>query len=581
MIVPDRELSLVEPQELVQPEIIKTLREFEAIFGKPSKQAATVTHEPGTIDKVISMEFTAMLLRTGFDNAMELQQAIKSIIIDVLVTIHAAGDDSSQLANAIVCFKNDGNDDIVTTHRTTAELAEPRLTRADANRILGNDYALRMIDLDSIGAKPRSVLLAIDGTSERCRSKYKNGLYTAVRMGTNAAWELGYEYSVVKDVTTDLFAGCIHHGSWLPDNDPRMLDAWIADIQACVVRVRETGTDVEGIEADRDYFSAELLACATAGLLAPDDPRFTAPRVIMPRKFGPEKSKFTWKYLLDEERGQVFIDNARLDVGVVPVLNNIAPYLFTQLKDGRFDVPYASIALIDEYRSKKARTLKQIRAQARHLEERMKKTLERLLITEKAYMAYNHRYNKQSVAIPTLGRGKRREHFVDAVDRQLYLDCLRMRKEVKSMEQEKSSMISSVVFFSISLRPCEDPTKDPETFISLAKDYHSRWGIENGIKMIKHVFHRHVHGRRPAKRQLALILGMIVHNHWIVARKADIAARLRAMNMPVTFTDPERSWIRRKFEKEMHDLMSAVGFLTAVWKYTFSLTINKKLKEVL
>jgi hypothetical protein len=270
-----------------------------------------------------------------------------------------------------------------------------------------------------------------------------------------------------------------------------------------------------------------------------------------------------------------------LDVGKVPVLNKIVPGMFTKLEDGRFDVPYASVALVDEYRSKKARTLKQIRAQACILEERMKKTLKRLQITEKAYMAYNYRYNKQSVAIPTLGRGKRREHFVDAVDRQLYRDCLRMRKEVKSMEQEKSGMISSVVFFSISLRPCEDPTKDPETFISLAKDYHSRWGIENGIKMIKHVFHRHVHGRRPAKRQLALIFGMIVHNHWQVARKAIIAARLRAMNMPVTFTDPERLWIRRKFEKEMLDLLPAVGFLTALWKYTISLTIIKRLKEEL
>jgi len=402
-----------------------------------------------------------------------------------------------------------------------------------------------------------------------------------VRVGTNAAWELGYKYSVVKDVTTDLFAGCMHHGSWLPDNDPRKLDAWIADIQACVARVRETGTDVEGIEADRDYFSAELLACATAGLLAPTDPLFTTPRVITPRKFGPEKSKFIWKYLLESTRGQVFIDNTRLDVSVVPVLNNIAPSMFTKLEDGRFDVPYACVALIDEYRSKKARSLKQIRTQARALEERMDKTARRLQITEKAYMAYNLRYNKQSVAIPTLGRGKRREQFVDGVDKQLYRDCLHMRKELKSMEQEKSALISSVVFFAISLRPGEDPTKDPETFIRLAMDYHSRWGIENGIKMIKHVFHRHVHGRRPAKRQLALILGMIVHNHWQVARKAEIAARLRAMNMPVAFTDPERSWIRRKFEEEMHDLLPAVGFLTAVWKYTFSLTIIKKLKEVL
>ena len=73
MISPDRELSLVEPQSIVQSEIIKTLREFKTIFGKTSKQAATVTHDAGTIDKVLNMELAAMLLHTGFDGAIEHQ----------------------------------------------------------------------------------------------------------------------------------------------------------------------------------------------------------------------------------------------------------------------------------------------------------------------------------------------------------------------------------------------------------------------------------------------------------------------------------------------------------------------------
>ena len=581
MIRQDRVPYLAEPQVLFQSEILKTYCEFKDLFAKPSRQAATVTHDAGTIDKVLSMELSAMLLHTGFDGAIEHQQAIKSTIIDVLLLIQSAGDDSPQLAIAIDCFKKEGLENVVNTHRTTAELAEPRLTRVDADVILGNDYMSQMGSLKSINAKPGKVLLAIDGTSERCRSKYKNGLYTAVRIGTSAAWEKGYKYSVVKDVTTDLFVGCMHRGSWLPDNDPRKLDAWIADVQACVARVRKTGSDVEGVEADRDYFSAEFFASATAGLLAIDDPNFVAPRAITPRKFGSEKSKFTWEYLLEDTRGQVFIGNMRLDIGSVPVLMSKVPNLFTKRDDGRYDIPYACIVLIDEYRSKKERTLNQIRAQARALAERIEVTSARLPITEKAYMVYNKRYNKQSVAVPSLGRGNKRKRFVDAVDEQLYKRCLKMLKALKAMEQEKKRLISSVVFFAISLRPREDPTKDPETFISMARDYHSRWGIENGIKTIKQVFHRHVHGRRPAKRQLALILGMIVHNHWIVARKMQIAARLRTMNRPMAFTDPSRPWIRIKFEVEMHDLVPAVGFLSAVWKHVYSQTITNKLMGVL
>ncbi len=581
MIRQDRVPFLVEPHVLFQPEIIKTYCEFKDLFAKSSRQTATVAHDAGTIDKVLSMELTAMLLHTSFDGAIEHQQAIKSTIIDVLLLIQSAGDDSPQLATAIDCFKKEGLDNIVNTHRTTAELAEPRLTRADADRILGDDYMSQMGRLNHINAKPERVLLAIDGTSERCRSRFKNGLFTAVHIGASAAWERGYKYSVVKDVTTDLFVGCTHRGSWLPDNDPRKLDAWIADVQACVARVRKTGSDVEGIEADRDYFSAEYFAAATAGLLALDNPNFVAPRVIVPRKFGSEKSKFTWDYLLEDKRGQVFIDNMRLGVSAVPVLKTTVPSIFMKREDGRYDIPYACIALVDEYRSTKERTLKQIRAQARELAVRMTVSSARLWITEKAYMAYNKRYNKQPVAVPSLGRGCKRKRFIDAVDEQLYKGCLKLLKAQKAIDQEKKRLLSSVVFFAVSLRPQEDPTKDPETFISIAKDYHSRWGIENGIKTIKHVFHRHVHGRRPAKRQLALILGMIVHNHWIVARKTQIAARLQAMNKPLAFTDPSRPWIRIKFEAEMHDLVPAVGFLSAIWKHVYTQTITNKLKGVL
>lgn len=114
-----------------------------------------------------------------------------------------------------------------------------------------------------------------------------------------------------------------------------------------------------------------------------------APRAIVPRKFGSDKSKFTWDFLLEDKRGQVFIDNVKLDVGAVPVLKAIFPNMFMKREDGRYDIPYACIALIDEYRSKKEQTLDQIRAQARALAERMKASSERLRITEKAYMAYN------------------------------------------------------------------------------------------------------------------------------------------------------------------------------------------------
>jgi hypothetical protein len=580
MIRQDRELCPVEPQGLVQLEILKTLREFKAILETTPPHTASTCHEAGTIDKVINMELTAMLMRSGFDGANGTMDAFMDMIHFVLVQVRRQADRDMALDKAIALFDKRTSKDIVHVHRITAEESEPRMTRVGVDNVLGENYQACMEDLAHIDAKPDSILLAIDSSPERCRSKFKNGLFTAVRVGGSAAWELGYKQSIVKDVTSDLFTGCIHRGKWQVDNDSAGWEPWIRDVQTCVARVHETVTNVEAIGADRDYFCGELFAIASAGMLAPSSSSYPSPRVFTPRQFGPDKATFIWDYLTVSKKDQVFVDYAPLDTDK---LEQIKKRLKTKLEkrdDGRHNVPYACVALVDEYRKRTNRTLEQLRAKSRYVQERIDKNARRLEITQKAYMIYHKRNSKQKVSVPSLGRGLKRRRFIDRIDKQLYTSCRQLLQGKKILDGQKRSLISSVVFFAISLRPDEDPSEDPETFIALAKDYHARWGIENGIKMIKHVFRRHVHGRRPVKRQLATVLAMIVQNRWQVARKADIRARLLLNGSPVAFTDPKRPWIRRKFEEEMHDLLPAVRFLIEAWKQGLLSTIKEKLKEV-
>ena len=191
MIGQDLEPYLVEPQGLVEPEILKTLRDFKAILETTPPHAASTCHDAGTIDKVINMEFTAMLMRSGFDGANELMDGMMDIIHFVLVQVRQQVDPDETLDKAIAFFDKRTSKDIVHVHRTTAEESEPRMTRVGIDEKLSENYQACMEDLERIGAKPASILLAIDSSPERCRSKYKNGLFTAVRVGGSAVWELG------------------------------------------------------------------------------------------------------------------------------------------------------------------------------------------------------------------------------------------------------------------------------------------------------------------------------------------------------------------------------------------------------
>nr|MDO8084511.1 hypothetical protein [Candidatus Sigynarchaeum springense] len=49
-------------------------------------------------------------------------------------------------------------------------------------------------------------------------------------------------------------------------------------------------------------------------------------------------------------------------------------------------------------------------------------------------------------------------------------------------------------------------------FIELVRDYHARWLIENGFKVVKESFCRDIRSCKPTARQFVLVLGMMLHN---------------------------------------------------------------------
>ena len=85
-------------------------------------------------------------------------------------------------------------------------------------------------------------------------------------------------------------------------------------------------------------------------------------------------------------------------------------------------------------------------------------------------------------------------------------------------KSNRSLILNTLIFFTISTAPNEKIDINSTKFVTLAKAYHYRWGIENGFKEDKSKFIRSVRYRHSTKRQWNIELGMVLYNRWHVSR---------------------------------------------------------------
>jgi len=131
------------------------------------------------------------------------------------------------------------------------------------------------------------------------------------------------------------------------------------------------------------------------------------------------------------------------------------------------------------------------------------------------------------------------------------------------------------MFFAISIVPGDDPEGNPEMFIAFTRDYHERWGIENGFRDVKDRFLTKGRSRQPCMRQFRLVLGMMLYNRWEVERKRIASTWLAWHSNGTGSSNKSREWIRRKFEQECDHLPTAVGFLVSCWREAILSLVEK------
>ncbi|NMC06801.1 MAG: transposase [Candidatus Lokiarchaeota archaeon] len=222
--------------------------------------------------------------------------------------------------------------------------------------------------------------------------------------------------------------------------------------------------------------------------------------------------------------------------------------------------------MVDEYNSGKKRTLEEVRARAKIVQDNIDQSSAEHEQCVKKYMVLNKAKKGKRTKEPKFGRGARRKRFASDAEHRACDECYESQERVDCWKKEKASLLKTLMFFAISMLKTlmffaismlldDDPVANPSMFIDFARDYHERWGIENGFRDVKQRFLSKGRSRKPCMRQFRLVLGMMLYNRWEIERKRIARASYDQDQIKT------RGWIRRKHEQEIHSLPTAVGFL--------------------
>lgn len=549
-----------------------------------TRRQAAVDRSPGTSAKAALVLLASVLLNTGLDAGRELVSAVELIIWTTLCEVEAAPNLQEAIARVKAEFAPKSGEMPLQVHRTTVEGMVPALTRGEMDEVIKKQYLAQMVERKENHAQSPKVTLVFDSTSERVAAAHPNGTFSYVKPGGQAAWVPGFRYASTYDATHQLFVGSCHKGpSYASTNDLKSLPPVVQEMREKVATVAESGSAVAVIEADREYFKGEIFAAASTGLLCPKSETGETgpqPRVVIPRKFGPEKQKFTWEYLVNGEQGQVFKDSTSVAATPGSTLGKACEGTFEQKGEGEYLVPYACVALVGEWGQSVVKDLAGARARAKEVQAGIESGEKALEVAEDAYIAHYKVVEGKNRSKPGYGKGARRSKFSDMDDERLYKECFRLHGALNQWIEKKISLIVAIAFIAVSLRPGEDPTGHPNIFVQLAREYHSRWGVENGFRDVKGEFLRKMRSAKPTRRQFNFMLGMLLYNWWHNVRWREMLESWRTTAWNKVGWDPHRPWVRRKLEQEIGGISSARSFLIRTWANGAKYLIQKIFKGI-
>ena len=361
-------------------------------------------------------------------------------------------------------------------------------TKANLDEKLQNDYVSCMQELDEFHGKSKDVILAIDGTPEKATTKYKNNQYSHVNIGQKKVWETGFNHSATYNCTNQLFISMKHQNYHHAKHEKDKLKDYIIQLQNSCKTVEEAEAFVKFIDGDRGYYDAELFAAALFNLISIKCKKNKNVRVIIPKKFTRGKENKKIAYLEDPNSEVVFLDYINLSKYTHSSLIDMCKSSGMIEHGSVYQIPIATIAVVDGYKTNKSRTLKELQIEWMKNKNNTLNTKNRIDTLNNEYILLQKAAGIKKTSELRRIRGRKRTRFNNKLIEMKYNEIYKSVKYLKDLNKDRTKILNTLMFFCISTTPNENVLAKKDYFIKLAAIYNERWGIENGFKEDKYKF---------------------------------------------------------------------------------------------
>lgn len=546
------------------------------LLGHTSKQKKKVNSSQGTKEKVVLTELSSIITKSSVEIGREHLQMIENIIYHTCTIIKESSNPEETLDNVIDILKPNSNKKTLSVSRQAVKDNLPKNTKRNLDIPLKENYIACMNELDSFHAKSKEVILAIDTTPEASTSKYLNNQYSWVHKGQSNTWKRGFVFFSIYDSTHQLFISNEHQDFHVISQEDGIIQDYITKIQHACTLVEQTGSKIKYLDADRGFYQGELFAAAYFGVLAEQCKTPYDIKVIVPKKFTRGKDEKKVAFLEDYKAKEVSLDYIQLSKYTHPALIGHCEEARLEKVDSMYHIPIVKVAIVDGYSTKKNRDLDQLREEWKINKINLKTSKERASTLNKQYVLLQQQKGFKEPK-PLLKMPQQKRKYKKHPDlRILYNKIYKTLKYIKKLKREKEKILTSLMFFNISLTPEEVSNFNPEKYLKVVKIYKERWGIESGYKEDKAKFVRSCQSRKSTDRQWNLSLGMMLYNHWHVERMRIMLMEERKYRWNKVPWDPNKPYMRRKLERKYSRALSAESYLLQLLEQG----IKKRLEKV-
>jgi hypothetical protein len=550
--------------------------------------------KPDTIDKSSLMILSQMASKEHPEDAGNWLSLIGISLYTFAEQLKNAGDQRDQIIEQFLKMNHkDKGATLFSVSATTINRVFDKVPKHDSDLMLSQQLTDISQRLRKDGLQSKDAILAIDPSDTKYTGNFHNQYTPWGFTGQKDTYSRGFKENMLY----------INPGSFIESSNlqivqpqsraGRDLPLWIQQCQQALRDEQARGVSIRLLEGDREFFKALGFAYSRFGLWDPTLKHLENPRFLCPKKVW-DNSEYKWVYLLNKQAPILENEQISLEFYQTKFLEGYLDRLPSNRAKTQYCIPVVSVAVFDSYlNGHRPETMTWAHDRAAQIAAQIKTIGDDLKVYEKDYLEYlkkQQQFKYQSkcktsatkkIQIPKYN-GKRRTVFKDPEEKVLYRNCCRIYDLLQEWEKKKSKLCARLMFFYLSLYEGEEITGKEAEFSTLIREYHERWGIENGFKMIKYHFLLKTNCRGACARHSRWILSCMVYNtwhYWRLVRASRILKRTDPNWKP--FDSTIYPPVRKKYERKMHPILTAQGYLLEALAYGIKDRIKKVIKSLI